>query len=170
METGAKKPLHRMKLLIPLILIVAAIAIFFYMKMNDDPSKSQVDGVSDEVYEQLVQWYFYTTIFMGEFMDAQEHESKVDTWWFEDHELYKEAEEYADAHEDVSRPVDVFPNPILLRYFQQPEDYNDTEQQYIESMYEFYKTFQRMNYKEYERLKGKVKEDLHIKDSYNPFD
>lgn len=46
------KQTNRMKIVVPIAIIIAAMAIFLYTKMNDGPSKSQVADVSDEVYEE----------------------------------------------------------------------------------------------------------------------
>ncbi len=163
------KQTNRMKIVVPIAIIIAAMAIFLYMKMNDGPSKSQVADVSDEVYEELVQWYFYTVTFMEEFVKYYEDGTKVDVLWFEDHELYKVAEEYADAHDHILRAIEVFPNPLILNYFRQPDQYTNTEQKYIKKMYDFINAFQRINVEEYETLKEELKKELHIKNSYNPF-
>src|SRR5690625_1636188 len=86
-----KQRSNRMKIFLPLI-IIAVLAIILYVKLNDSPKKSTVDGVSDEVYEQLVQFYFFTTTFMDFYLEDELSETEE---WMEGHELYEQAEEYA---------------------------------------------------------------------------
>lgn len=158
-------------MLISLIIIITSLAIFIYIKMADTPEKSKVEGVSDEVYEQLVQFYFYTITFMEMMLEQQAGEGKIDPDWMEDHKkLYEQAEEYANNHEDVPNAKQVFPNPLYEEYRVNSDTYSEKEQEYIEKMYEFINTFQRVNVEEYEVLKQDLQEELHIKDSYNPFD
>lgn len=165
-QTLKQRP-KRMTMIIVLI-IVAVLAIVLYLRMNDTLEKSKVDGVSDEVYEQLVHFYFYTTTFMEILLDSHERDEKVDPSWIEEHELYEQAEAYAKSN-DV-RAQEVFPNPLFIEYFRNPDAYNKTEQEYIEKMYEFIETFQRVNVDEHEVLKKELKNELNIKDSYSPFD
>jgi len=165
-EKASKKPSNRIKILIPLIIILATLAVFFYIKMGDTPKKSKVDGVSDEVYEQLVQFYFYTIKYMELIEDGN-----LDSEWMKDNEdLYEQAEKYAENHEDVTSLHHVFPNPLYQEYSINPDAYSEKEKEYIERMSEFTRAFQRIDVEEYEVLKKEVKEELHIKDSYNPFD
>jgi len=165
-EKVSKKLPNRIKMLIPFIIILASLAIFFYIKTDDTPDKSKVDGVSDEVYEQLVQFYFYTIKYMELLEDGN-----LDSEWMKDNEdLYEQAEKYAESHEDVPSLHHVFPNPLYQEYSINPDAYSEKEKEYIERMYEFISTFQRVDVEEYEVLKKEVKEEMHIKDSYNPFD
>lgn len=48
--------------------------------------------------------------------------------------------------------------------------FNETEQEYIEKLREFNAATSRMGIDDYETLKEELKESLHIRDSYNPFD
>lgn len=80
-----------------------------------------VDGVSDEVYKELVQFYFFTVTMMDDFVDSSNaDDAKLDTTWIVEHELYKEAEAYAKSNEDVVHPQEVFPNPLLFTYSKRP--------------------------------------------------
>lgn len=157
---------NRIKLLIPIVVIfVAPFAMFFYVKSVDAPDKSQVDGMSDEVYEELVQFYFMVTRVMDTYID----ESTVEFEWIEDQDLYEEAEAYKEKH-DVTHVTEVFPNPLLYEYNNDKEAYSDIEQAYIEKMVDYLDTLQRVEVEEYRVLKKELKNDLDIKDSYNPFD
>lgn len=157
-----------MKIFIPLIIVVALIVMFLYVKISDVRGKSKINGVSDEVYEQLVQHYFYTTTFMEMFLDKKEGGDKVSAQWIEEHELYEEAEAY--AKENHFHALEVFPNPLLIMYTKHPDDYNETEQIYIEKIKGFVRASQMFHVEDYEVLKQELKKDLHIKDADNPFD
>jgi hypothetical protein len=159
-----KQRSNRMKIFLPLI-IIAVLAIILYVKLNDSPKKSTVDGVSDEVYEQLVQFYFFTTTFMDFYLEDELSETEE---WMEGHELYEQAEEYAKDH-DVPHVMSVYPNPLFEKYRKNPDNYSETEQEYIEKMIAYLRTFQRLDMEEHEVLKKELKEELQIKDSYNPF-
>lgn len=68
----SKKRSKFTKIFIPTIIIVVTLAIFLYFRVIDDPSKSQVDGVTDEVYEQLVEWYFFTKISIDKLLSGED--------------------------------------------------------------------------------------------------
>lgn len=170
-EKALKRQSNRIKMLISIIIMLAILVIFVYIKTNDTPKKSKVDGISDEVYEQLVQFYFYTITFMEMMLEQQAGDGNLDPDWMEDHEkLYEQAEEYANNHADIPNAKQVFPNPLYEEYRVNSDAYSEKEQEYIEKMDEFINSFQRVNVEEYEVLKQDLKEELHIKDSYNPFD
>ena len=105
---------------------------------------------------------------MDIFLDSHERDEKVDTGWIEEHEFYEQAEAYAKSNDVFAQ--EVFPNPLFVEYFRNPDTYNEKEQDYIEKMYEFIKTFQRVDVDEHEVLKKELKNELRIKDSYNPFE
>ncbi len=96
------------------------------------------------------------------------HIDKSDQSWMYEHELYGEAEKYAE--ENDAHVSEVFPNPLVLEYHNNPEAYSKEEQKYIDKMLSFIESFQRMNLDAYEPLKKELKEELNIKDSFNPFD
>lgn len=135
---------------------------------KDSPDKSTVDGVSDEVYEQLVQQYFTAKLSYKIITGEVGGKYKEDSSWVTDHELYDEAEEYADAH-DI-HPFDAFPNPLFTEYRSNPDQFTEEEQVYIEKVNEFYEASSRVDPEEYDRLQEELVDELDIKDSYNIFD
>lgn len=85
----------------------------------------KVDGMSDEVHEQLVQHYFFIT------KNYEMYEKgDVDSFWYRNHEFYKQAEEYAEKHGVLHAEL-FFPNPLIYDYSENPDAYNELEQQYI---------------------------------------
>lgn len=168
MDTPTKK--GKSKLWILLIALVVAFAIFMYVKKDDSPSKSPIEGVSDEVYEQIVQFYFYIDTTMDAFKKYEETGESIDPQWYEDHELYKEAVAYTEKHEDVKIPSQVFPNPLFYEYGVDPEQFSETEQKYFEQLMELLEFMQHFTSEGYDSLRDELKEELQIKDAYNPFD
>lgn len=134
----------------------------------DTAKKSNIDGVSDEVYEQLVQHYFNALLTIDLLKGDVSDEVKKDDSIYTDHELYEAVEKYAE--ENDTHPMNVFPNPILTEYNKDPNQFNETEQGYIEDMHEFVEAINRLDNEKYETLKEQIKEDLKIKDSYNIFE
>lgn len=167
METEENKPPLRMKRLIPLALILAAIAIFFYLKGNDGPSQSQVDGVSDEVYEELIQWYFFVKISMEYIVDS---DLQTAVTWYEDHALYETAEKYATEQGDGFLPIDFFPNRLLWEHMKHQDQFSKNEQTYIQKMNQFVNALSGQDVETYDKLQNELKESLKIKESYNPFE
>lgn len=151
-----------------IFLIVTMISIFCIACGKDSPDKSPIDGVSDEVYEQLVQHYFFAKKMMEVLKgEAGEQYTKGNSW-IKEHELYEAAEEYAEEHSYYT--MSVFPNPLLMEHAGNHEQFSETEQIYIEKVLEFINASSRADMEEYERLKVKVKEELDIKDSYDIFE
>lgn len=48
--------------------------------------------------------------------------------------------------------------------------YMSMQKNMLKKMMHFVEAFNRMNLDEYEQLKAELKEELHIKDSFNPFE
>lgn len=134
---------------------------------EDTAEKSNVDGVSDDVYEQLVQHYFNAQLTMDLITGETSDELKKDENLYKDHELYAAAEKY--ARENGTHPMNIFPNPLIAEYKKDPDQFNETEQAYIEKMNDFITAINRVEHEKYERLKERLKEDLKIKDAYNIF-
>lgn len=168
-EQAKKKRMNRKALLIPSIILIVLLVVFIYIPSNDGLKKTKVDGVSDAVYEQMVQHYFYTVTFMELFTEREPGDTKIDAQWMHDHELFQEAEDYAEEYDDIISPTEVFPNPLLVEYHKKTESYSETEQQYIEKIIKFLVTMQRVDVEEYQILKKELKEDLNIRDSDNLF-
>lgn len=118
---------------------------------EDTAEKSNIDGDSDEVYEQLVQHYFNARLNIDLIRDEVNDEIKKDESLYTDHELYEAAEKYAE--ENGTHPMNVFPNPLMTEYHKDPDQFNETEQTYIESMNEFLQAINRNETDKYEILK-----------------
>lgn len=112
--------------------------------------------------------FIFSTTMMDILMADNNSIDKSDPSWMYEHELYEEAEQYAEEH-DV-HASEVFPNPLVLEYDRNPEAFSEEEQKYIDKMLAFIEAFQRMDPDAYEQLKEELKEELHIKDSFNPFE
>lgn len=113
------------------------IMLLFSACSNDTYHKSKVEGISDEVYEQLVQFYFYTVTIMEVVTDKNVREGKSDKSWIKEHELYEEAEKYAEENDTYD--MQVFPNSVILEYLTKPETFSEIEQKYLEKMLRFMK-------------------------------
>ncbi|MBP1971421.1 hypothetical protein J2Z83_003560 [Virgibacillus natechei] len=154
-----------------LSLFLAAIMVLLTLSScaSNTADKSDVDGVSDEVYEQLVQQYFFTWTTTEILLDDDFDGKKTDNSWIIEHELFEDAEQYAKEH-DESHPFSFFPNPLLYEALGKKDSFTETEQKYIEKMEEFYESASRLNdMDEYKALQRDLKDSLNIKDSYNPF-
>lgn len=167
---GKQNNRQRAKQWRPLAFLTTVIIVMFVCIAcaKDTPEKSTVDGVSDEVYEQLIQHYFIAKMNFEVITGEASEEIRRDSSWMTDHELYDEAEIYAE--ENDMHPLDAFPNPLYLEYTDDPGQFTETEQKYIEKMLEFMQASSRVKNDEYESLKEQLIEDLEIKDSYNMFD
>ena len=143
---------------------VALIIYFFLLKDDGTIGQSRVEGISDEVYEQLIEFYFFTTTSMDRYLA----EGSYDLEWIENHELYPRAEAYAKEH-GLPDAMYVFPNPLFDTYPKNPATYSEIEQNYITKMINFHQSFQRNEVKMYEDFEVQLKEELNIKDSDNPF-
>lgn len=155
-------------MLIPASLIIGMILIVFSACSGKTDDASPIDGVSDEVYEQLVQNYFFwstgTDILLGN-IEPEEEGSK----WYSEHKLMDDAVQYAEEHEEIDNAISVFPNPLLYEYLEDPDAYSEKEQSYMEKMLEFIEAANRVT-EDYESLKETMKDDLEIDDSDNIFD
>ena len=160
--------LDKKRLLSPILMIVM-VMLFSACSKEATIYQSRVDGVSDEVYKQLVQQYFYMITLTGVLTGEIQSEELTDRDWYAELDLFKEAEEYAEKNDDITMPMQVFPNPLLYEYRENPESYTDEEQTYIETMLEFKDAQSRLDLSEYEPLKKQLKEDLKIEDADNMF-
>lgn len=155
-------------MLISEFLIIGLIVIGFSACSGKTNDASPIDGVSDEVYKQLVQDYFFwstqTAIILGD-VEMEKEGSK----WFTEHELMDDAMTYAEEHEKIDNANSVFPNPLMYEYQEDPDSYSETEQSYIEKMIEFIDAANRAT-ADYESLKEALKDGLEIDDSDNIFD
>ncbi len=154
---------------------VFAICMIGFMTMfvcvacaKDTPTKSPIDGMSDDVYEQIVQHYFRVKTEYEILNGEIESQAAKDPDWMKSHELYDDVEKY--AKENELHPQNVFPNPIHIEYKENPEQFSETEQKYIEKLLAYWEAFNHLDFDEYERLQAALKEELEIKDSYNMFD
>ncbi|WP_373895125.1 hypothetical protein [Virgibacillus sp. CBA3643] len=156
---------------ISLFLAAALVLLTLSSCANNTADKSDVDEVSDEVYEQLVQQYFFTWTTTEILLDDDFDGQKTDNSWIIENELFEDAEQYAKEHDEVN-PLSVFPNPLLYEYevLGKKDSFTETEQKYIEKIEEFSESASRLNdMDEYEALQRDLKNSLNIKDSYNPF-
>jgi len=155
-------------MLIPASLIIGMILIVFSACSGKTDDASPIDGVSDEVYEQLVQNYFFwstgTDILLGD-VEPEEEGSK----WYTEHELMDDAVNYVEEHDEIDNAISVFPNPLIYKYQEDPDSYSETEQSYMEKMLEFIEAANRVA-ENYGNLKEALKDDLEIDDSDNIFD
>lgn len=153
------------------MIMIMMILILVSSCSNDTVSTSPIDDVSDEVYEQLVQHYFFwstqTDILLGDVEPKEGKKGSPD--WFQEHELMEEAEEYVEEHDDIDNVLDVFPNPLMLEYAEDPDAFTETEQSYLDKMIEFFQAASRVS-DDYEKLKEEWKDDLEIENSDNIFD
>lgn len=134
---------------------------------SDSPDKSPIDDMSDEVYEQIVQHYFFAKTQLEMLLGELGDDIKMDSDWITEHELFEDAQQYAEK--DNLHPVSVFPNPLPVEYIEDPSQYTETEQTYIEKLLDFMDASSRAEMEEFERLKKELKDELEIKDSYNIF-
>lgn len=173
MKMNSKKTTHASekgmkRFFIPMFIVISAIFLITMTACSSGVKEtSPIDGVSDEVYKQLTEMYFYyagsTDIVLGDAEPGAEGNE-----WFTEHDLMDEAEEYAEEH-DIEDALQVFPNPLFFEYMDDPDAFSETEQSYIEKMDEFYQEASQMSDK-YEELKEEWKDDLEVKDSDNIFD
>src|SRR5699024_9503581 len=113
-EIHSEKKSNRLKLWVTsLIVIVVGVGLFLIIKSSMQ-DKSRVDGVSDEVYTQLVEMVFMMETMQKFHTRYEETSEPIDKDWMEKQEmLYEEAEDYVEAHDDLHLPEQVFPNPLL---------------------------------------------------------
>lgn len=130
---------------------------------------SKIDDVSDEVYKQLLEHYFYLTTFTDMLIDNANSDEKSDMSWHEEHELYEEAIGYVDAHDEDIYLMNVFPNPLLYEHNENPDNYTEEETKYIEMITDYMDASNRMNLKDYTKLKAQLKDDLQVDESDNMF-
>lgn len=130
---------------------------------------SKVDGVSDEVYKQLLEFYFYLTTFTDMLIDNIDRDEKSDMDWHTDHELYEEAIEYVEAQDEDIYLLNVFPNPLLYEYHQAPENFTENEAKYIDMIAKYMEASNRMNIEDYTKLKAELKVELQIDEQDNMF-
>lgn len=172
-EKHSEKKSNRLKLWVTsLIVIVVGVGLFLIIKSSMQ-DKSRVDGVSDEVYTQLVEMVFMMETMQKFHTRYEETGEPIDKDWMEKQEmLYEEAEDYVEAHDDLHLPVQVFPNPLLYEYYNDPDAFSETEQLYIDKIDDWLHEMQRSFWSEevYAEEQKKLREDLRIKDSDNPFD
>lgn len=160
-----QKRTKRIKVLTVFLIIIMTFFILSACAKNS-PSKSTVDGISDDVYEQIVQHYFARKTEV-EMITGDDEELKEGTW-IKEHELYEEAVEYAEDRENM-QPRHVFPNTLLLDYSKNPDQYSKTESTYIEKLLDFTRAAQTLKMEEYEKIQQELVEELDIKESYNMF-
>lgn len=155
------------------LLIAVVIALFFTACNNasdeDAQVTSKIDGVSDEVYEQLQEFYFYTTTFTDMLIDNADQDEKSDMKFHEDHELYEEALEYVESSDEGVYVMNVFPNPLLYEHHENPDNYTEEEEKYIDRITAYVEASSRMNLEDYTTLKEELKEELHIDEADNMF-
>lgn len=136
---------------------------------EDAPITSKIDGVSDEVYKQLLEFYFYLTTFTDMLIDNVDSEEKSDLSWHKDHELYEEAIEYVESHDEDIYLLNVFPNPLLYEHHENPDNFTEEEAKYIDMIAAYMEASNRMNLKDYTKLKADLKEELQIDEADNMF-
>lgn len=136
---------------------------------EDAPITSKIDGVSDEVYKQLLEFYFYFTTFTDMLIDNVDNDEKSDMGWHEDHELYEEAIEYIESHDADIYLMNVFPNSLLYEHHENPDNYTEEEAKYIDMIAAYMEASSRMNLENYTKLKAHLKEDLQIDEADNMF-
>jgi len=138
---------------------------------KDDLGKTRVDDISDEVYEELVEWYFFyeTQKIVTLELDLDSIE------WYKDTPQYEQAAKNAENYK--ARPEHIFPNDLYLR----GDDYTETENYYMKKLREFDLSMRvydwdesgeklvLLNEEEYEELRDEIKEGLKIKDSDDMF-
>lgn len=136
---------------------------------ENTPITSKLEGVSDEVYKQLLEHYFYLTTFTDMLIDNANSDEKSDMSWHEEHELYEEAVEYVESHDEDIYLMNVFPNPLLYEHTENPDNYTEEETNYIEMITDYMDGSDRMNFEDYTKLKAQLKEDLQVDESDNMF-
>lgn len=140
-------------------------------KRHDQSSvmTSKVDGISDEVYKQLLEFYFYLTTFTDMLIDNIDRDEKSDMDWHKDHELYEKAIEYVEAQDEDIYLLNVFPNPLLYEHHENPDNFTEEEAKYIDMIAAYMEASNRMNLKDYTKLKADLKEELQIDEADNMF-
>jgi hypothetical protein len=152
-------------ILIPIVLLVV---VYMYIFDWNNPHKSKVKGVSDKVYYQLVEQYFYNKTLMDIYEDRKEVDSITE--WMKSLDQFEEAEKFAERNDRVYSPFEVFPNPLIFDYFTNEEFYTDKEVELIEKIMDVTLAMQRFKKEEYSSLMKELKTELRIKESYNMFD
>lgn len=137
--------------------------------IEDAPITSKIDGVSDEVYKQLLEFYFYLTTFTDMLIDNLDNDEKIDMSWHEDHELYEEAIEYVESQDADIYLMNVFPNPLLYEHHENPDNYTEEEVKYIDMIAAYLDASSRLNLEDYTKLKADLKEELQIDEADNMF-
>lgn len=152
-----------LKIVIPFV--VVALGVFIYFNINDLPNKSKVEGMSDDVYEQLVEHYFFAISLKEASKEEQPNFS-----WIEEHAKYEDAMAYFEASKEPITPLDAFPNPLFIEYDKNQSAYNEVESAYIKRVKDLSSYFVREDEDIFEKYQTELKEEMHIKESYNPFD
>ncbi|MBB6453722.1 putative CopG family antitoxin [Salirhabdus euzebyi] len=164
---SSKQPFIKNKKFVSLIVAGLFALFLIYFFLIDTPHNSKVKGVSDEVYYELVEQYFY----LERQMDMLENgglEAFID--WMKSQEQYKEAEEVAEKEDIVVNPGEVFPNTLLLEFMKNRESFSSKETELVGKIQDMYRLVMRRETEEYKMMSEELKEEMQIKDSYNPFD
>ncbi|MBB6453723.1 hypothetical protein HNQ94_002172 [Salirhabdus euzebyi] len=139
----------------------------FYTIFIDSPRNSQVKGVSDKVYYQLVEQYFY----LETQMDMFTNDGSGDIFeWMEAQKQFKDAEKYAENSDRVQHAYQVFPNPLFYEYHENQDSYSSKEIEMINKVSAMFRSINFFNYEKYEEQSKELEKDLRIKDSYYPFE
>lgn len=141
--------------------------------------KSPIDDVSDEVYKDLVEWYFFyeteRAVLEGKYSSGKEQMEASE--WYMDTPQYEEAVEKAKDYKRML-PEFIFPNDLFIKR----EELTETEDQFLVKMdklrylmkiYDWNEEEERyriVETEEFEEILAGLKKDLEIKDSYNMFE
>src|SRR5699024_895201 len=101
---------------------------------NSNSITSRIDGISDEVYEYILEDYFLLlTDYRANVEEQEELIDCADDMW---EHAYEEAKKYEENHDDIDQPFSTIPNRLLYDYHKNPDQFNNTEKQYIERIIE----------------------------------
>lgn len=140
--------------------------------------ESSIDDVSDEVYKDLVEWYFFyetqKAVLESEHSSGEERYEASE--WYLDTPQYEKAIEKAKNKEKIL-PEFIFPNDLFIRR----NELTETEDQFLVEIgklgnlikvYDWNEEgtgFRLIKEEEFGEILNELKESLEIKDSYNMF-
>lgn len=145
-----------------LLSMLIVILLFTAACSNKTPEQSRVDDVSDDVYKDLVEIYYYADLQKRFFIDE---EVSSECFKKTNDELLERAEAYVEEHEELDHANNAFPNPLLWKHHQDPDVFTNKEQDLIEQANEVMKVTAQLNRKKMHATLGTLKDDLKIEDT-----